>query len=800
MNRREFLGGLAGLAVQVPSLRRIDVQAGGEENFRTRLARMELMRGLHRLGFAVEGPGAIQVSVALRVEPERYPDSESFSIISSSANSLVLSGASEQALLHAVFWFLERQGAFFGLDGESYPMEPSRELRMPDVNQPWNGRPRFAVRGLLPGPGLLNSVAAYNEEDFRAYLESMLRMRLNLLALHVCSGESGRVEPFLSFEYGGAGHAAFLDTTATGRWGYLPQRTGGLGMGAADFFAGEVFGSDGARLARDPWEAAERAQRLLKEAFAYAARLGIRTGIGFSPYQVPDEILRALPPEARAAKDSQLDVESRAARDLLEARLGRLLETYPDVDYVWLWKDTPAPAAGAGGHEAPSLTPIRQAYDFLRRHAQSKRLVLAGWGAADHFESFHKLLPGDVVFSCLSDRRGWEPVSEVFDKLEDRERWPVLWLEDEAAMWLPQLHVYRCERDINRAERFRSRGILGIHWRQRIADPNAGFLARFAWEESLTPGEFYLSYARTQASGSRASRLARVLNDADRDHKLPSSFSGEFEGGRAVLCPLADDRAEGFTFWESCEPEAAAAGSHQEVAEALRALAAEASSAFPESERLEYLAGYTAFMAEYMECRKTAGRLQQALQAAADLKKEGRAEEAREKVRAEALPAWMLLAPAVRRAVLAFQGIAAGRSDLGTLASIHNKFVRLALVRLRLSIKEYLGELPAEAEKLYAQVMLPEAKARPRLFLLAHPTVLAPGARVRLSIVSTGSGAVTLNTRRQGSAAWVRTPAKSIGRKSYEAVLGPFPPGSPLVEYYISAGERRTPSYFVTLV
>jgi len=69
-------------------------------------------------------------------------------------------------------------------------------------------------------------------------------------------------------------------------------------MGAAELYDGEVFGSDATRLGRDPWETAELTRAMLRKAFAYAKKLGIRTGIGFEPYQIPDEILRALPPEA----------------------------------------------------------------------------------------------------------------------------------------------------------------------------------------------------------------------------------------------------------------------------------------------------------------------------------------------------------------------------------------------------------------------------------------------------------------------------------------------------------------------
>jgi hypothetical protein len=94
-----------------------------------------------------------------------------------------------------------------------------------------------------------------------------------------------------------------------------------------------VFGSDATRLAKDPWETAERTQYLLRNSLDYARRLGMRTGVGFEPYQIPDEIWKALPPEVkpkdmpnRNSAAPRFDVESVTARKLLEARLGQRLK------------------------------------------------------------------------------------------------------------------------------------------------------------------------------------------------------------------------------------------------------------------------------------------------------------------------------------------------------------------------------------------------------------------------------------------------------------------------------------------
>jgi hypothetical protein len=52
-----------------------------------------------------------------------------------------------------------------------------------------------------------------------------------------------------------------------------------------------VFASDTTRLGRDPCEIASRTRKLLDGALRYAGKLGLRTCIGFEPYQVLDEIL-----------------------------------------------------------------------------------------------------------------------------------------------------------------------------------------------------------------------------------------------------------------------------------------------------------------------------------------------------------------------------------------------------------------------------------------------------------------------------------------------------------------------------
>lgn len=787
-----------------------------QAEFQEQWASRELARGLRNLGFARDPVQAVAregelpssgLVFGIATNRQKFKHPEGYEIghepDRGKASIVSLTGATPQAVLYAVFDFLERQGAFFGLDGEVYPLEPSRTLSLPTVGNPWIGQPRFSTRGLVPWPDFLNCVTVYNREDWRAYLEAMVRMRFNTLGVHVYSGENQWAESFLSFEYAGAGHIAYTDTTATNRWGYLPERTSRYGMGGADFFAGDVFGSEATTEARNTFEAEDLAQQLWGEAFRYARQLGIRTGVGFEPYKIPDEIFRATPPEARMKADSKLpgpriDPDSVTAKDILEARLANLLEAYPMVDYVWLWEDEGMSWASQREHVPLSVVPFKQAYDFLKRHAPEKRLVISGWGGVvRHFEHFHQALPEDIVFSSLSDNLGWDPVSEEFSKLDGRERWPIPWLEDDPGMWLPQFHVARFVRDMDLAEQYGCQGLMGIHWRHRIMDADAGFQSAYSWDKALTPGRFFQRFASVQARPPRAAVLAKILEDTDRDRLILCSWTGKMENGHSQVNEYAGDYDEGFQYWDKHEPSESVKKSQSEVARQLRTLT-DAASSPAEHERLNYLTRFVEFLTPYSDSWSLAQHLHWQLQAASELKKQGKAGDAHQLILAEGVPLWLQLAPKVREVFLEYQEIVSTREDQGQLASMHNKYERLALYRLRASMKEFLGQLPPEVEQAFAQTRQPDRQAAARAFVPTRPTLLRRGEQVRINVVVPGPGAVErarLFTRSTETADWVPAAMRAQGRRTFTAALHWREPGGPLWDYYVAVevetGEGR---------
>src|SRR6266545_3711381 len=142
-SRREFLQasttlGAASLSLRGQGVRRILIESDPQPVFLRRLAERELLRGLERLrlpwGVGFTGrdsrPQQSDLLMVLRVDPTAFRTREAYEI-SCESGRLLFRAEGEQALLYSVFDFLERQGAFFGTDGESYPLEPAPDLSLP---------------------------------------------------------------------------------------------------------------------------------------------------------------------------------------------------------------------------------------------------------------------------------------------------------------------------------------------------------------------------------------------------------------------------------------------------------------------------------------------------------------------------------------------------------------------------------------------------------------------------------------------------------------------------------------------
>ena len=391
----------------------------------------------------------------------------------------------------------------------------------------------------------------------------------------------------------------------------------------------------------------------------------------------------------------------------------------------------------------------------------------------------------------MSDTLGWDPVNEVFGKLGGRERWPIPWIEDDPSMWFPQFRASRFQTDMKRAQDFGCQGMLGIHWRHRVIDPTATYLSRAGWDSDLTAKDHYRGFCASQASGARVEKLATLFDDCDSKHVISSTFLGSYDkNGFANREEITGDYSEAFNY-DANEPELSLLPAQRATAERFQQLAVEATSPL-ERDRIGYFAGFVGFMTPYCDAYELAHRLDAVLKHAVELRAAGKQDEARAEVVEHGIPLWLAIAPLVRKTILEFQGVIATRNDQGQLASMQNKLVRIALERLRLSVKEFVGELPAEMDRAYALAIAPEPSIRPRVFIPTRPSLMKPGESLRIFIVAPGlaeRGEVKVLTRREGTVTWLSVAATNAGRDVYSAQLGPFAAGDGTVQYYASAAH-----------
>jgi hypothetical protein len=644
--------------------------------------------------------------------------------------------------------------------------------------------PAFAVRGLLPWYDFLSGPTAWNLRDYKLYIDRMVRMGLNFLGLHVYStgsvNQSGGAEPFLSFTHHGVGHDGYLDTTQTSRWGYLPMRTSQFSYGTDHFFAGEVFGADAALEATDPLDAARRGKALLGAALDYAKARGLMVCVGFEPAAVPLEILNALPSTAKrrlrwkGGEIENLDLTTTIARDILHTRIDDLLDTYPQVDAIWLWQNEDA--AWTTQRTNDEILPFDASYlaearQYVGERAPHVRTVVSGWGAVHSlFDQLHQDLPADMPFAALHHNLGTTETDDVYGRLGERSRWPIPWLEDDATLWHPQFYVDRFRNDVQRAANFGADGMIGIHWRTRVIDHIASYFARALWNPGLSTREFYEWYTDRLVGTEHSPALTDRLDQIDRTHAWPGYLSDDHVG--SIEWAHGHSNEAGAAFNPLDTPDDVL----REFETYLEQLArcAEAADA-TEAERARYHLAQGRFARRYVDSQRAAARIDELVQFARNDDRQLSAEEFE-----EACDRYRDIDTAVRDAIEAFAAVQTTTADLGVLASLNQKYVTRALWQRH----DALREVSADPSTVPIPNLAPSPEIPPRVFVPAPPESIPTEGTEIMAVVSTfGVTAASVCTMPLAGGDTSRTSLTNQGRGVWTGSLQSREP----VRYWIEA-------------
>ena len=456
--------------------------------------------------------------------------------------------------------------------------------------EPAKARPTrgFSIRGTLPWHNFLSGPSAWNEEDYRAYLDGLAERKLNFVGFHCYTGGAERyapyVEPIVRIEYRDVVPEATFDTSLTARWGYRPLAVRDFAFDTARLFhlpeGAAAYGARCALTARSKEEHYRNAHELMRQVLKLAHERGIRMAIGFEFGIHPPELASIVPSGSRIAGAMLPDPTHPANIEILQSALGDLVQEYPGLDYVWLWLHEhtmfvgKAQLAGSfgevyreekkhfadAGNEAAAfsgiwaLVHLRQAHAYLARRAPKVRLMIGGWGDGPQLppvlRGLDRALPADVIFTCLNPGMGSQAHVPVLAEIaKHREVWSIPWLEADGSLWRLQPRAALLIEQVTAADRDRLAGVVGIHWRTEEIRANLDAFAQAAAGPPMPlVEEFYREECLRQYGPSSATEMPSLLTRMDREQWLAGLASPEFspyEPGWGRLSALSGARLRG---------------------------------------------------------------------------------------------------------------------------------------------------------------------------------------------------------------------------------------------------------------
>ncbi len=466
---------------------------------------------------------------------------------------VLVTGNSPISIVYGTYELLEKYGIRFYISDEVVPAADSNLLL-----KKWDliCKPELAVRGTLPWYNFLMGATAWRLEDYKAYIDQLLKMKYNMVGFHLYSADL-----FFHFTYKGI---TVPEEKLYWHPAYYP--TDKISIGREHFTGdGEFFGAPGGTKL-------EVNEKVFSEALAYARSRGFKTAVGFELDEIPQEMLKQMPASVLIGKSKNLDPTSPEAEEFLRIRLKALVDMYPDVNYYWLWyteggrwdqirddEFTPSfrefyqrniqnfkydmfhitPTAGVA-----HLCWLQKAHVILRELKPDAQIMTGGWTVDAMLPGLDKALPRDIALSSLSSYEPeWSMQNLLFDRYWkgiDRTRIVTSWFEFDGrciGLTQPKTKIYGPL--LRKVKEAGIDGAIMLHWRTRILDMNFSYFAEKAWGNPMDSYEFYVDYA-----GSRYGTEA--MEEARRAHALLENYE-EFilANIKSTLCKIALDYSAG---------------------------------------------------------------------------------------------------------------------------------------------------------------------------------------------------------------------------------------------------------------
>jgi Malectin domain len=412
-------------------------------------------------------------------------------------------GGDDQGVLYGAYRFAELLGVRFYLHGDVVSEDPWNGA--PAISEV--GKPQFALRGTVPFYDFPEGSDSWNREEYLGYAAQVAKMRMNVVGWHGYPGfsdwDNGWSEPLVwtglprDLAPDGTPRVVYSATLADNviGWGaYVGFSSGAMSNGGADLYANDWIGSeilDGLTpLPVTPSQKAETFNRLgatLGDFIRDARGLGIKTVIGMN-------VLANLPGVvSNRLFTLGVDPSSPAAgREIYHGMLERLWRVCPP-DYYWLWGAEQWQWIGVTTNDLAQI-PFNYGSlaDALQFYTGRIRSAAAGWilGPYNNETLLQGVLTPDVPIVHSIPVVGNSPMDLSLFGFDGREKWTVVWPEQDGVDTSAQLWAGRTLFDAAEAHWSGSRALLGYHWLTKVVAPSIAAQELAGWDTSFIPDDF----------------------------------------------------------------------------------------------------------------------------------------------------------------------------------------------------------------------------------------------------------------------------------------------------------------------
>lgn len=478
---------------------------------------------------------------------------------------VVVAGADAIGTLYGAYALLEALGATFLLTADLLP-EPAADLTLAPISEKFE--PALSRRGFFTGPFNLHS-SIWGLQDYRNLIDQMVKLRLNLLLFFEHVGM-----PWVEYSY--RGEKRLIGDVTAPDTGYLRIRVGTpsasvrqVRIGTEHFQGRRTMAPPEMQGTLSQEEAFRRFSGMMQEVLRYARERGIFTGMSVLPNNVPANLARLTrrhgPRPFQSVYGATVSPTDPVAAEINECRLRAVFETYPDLDYLFvfgaedyglcshpdsvaLYEKLRPCFANARATLAANWTSVcgkfgrspdevidadlgffevaRQTAATAKRLRPDTRIGLAFFFRGYLLQDADKLVDRDFALMDFQSS-GVFPVrtdvnAEYFAGMGDRERLIIPRTDDDGSMFGMPFYLRQFQTDglFGKAHAAGVTGFASQMSRARGTEHHTRFLAQGAWEPALTPDAFYERYATEIFGPAAAGHMRRAFDILEENEEM----------------------------------------------------------------------------------------------------------------------------------------------------------------------------------------------------------------------------------------------------------------------------------------